>query len=687
MATAGAVVLVLLIGSRGVLSQSFPLVGQLPSTAGGVSEWWHTWWSGAGIGTLGRSSFSPPGLLLMGLLGLLTLGSTNVAVHLLVLGPLLIGPLGVYVGARRLGSDRGRLAATVLYAALPVPYNALSQGHWAGLVAYAAAPWLVSGLCDLGGEAPYTFVPWDAAWPRFLALGLGLAAAASLAPALLLVVPALGAAFFLASLLVGGAGGGGRLLWASLVVAGVAFVALAPWSFSALRSWSGILGPPSVPVHPLGLSQVLHLQTGPYGGGALGWALVVAAALSMFIGRSWRLVWAARMWVVALVCMTVAFAGSRGWLPVPALELVLAPAGAALVFAVALGATSVEVDLSGYRFGWHQFAPPFGALAALAATLPLLAWVGSGQWDLPAAGAEQAYAFPAASPSGDYRVLWVGRPGSLPLAAQGSSEGVSFAASADGLPLAGQLWTPATSSQSTTVGRDLGWAENNETTGLGHLLAPTAVRFIVVPVQGNATARTVDALSRQVDLVPVGLDPSYRVFVNSAWLPVFSVLTGTGATQLAAAAAGVTPWAAAYELQKLDLRPARALATGTAGAGTFSVPVAPAAKVLYASVPPGSWRARADGHALVGRSVAGAATSWVLPTGSDAVAIAPSSSGAQHFADVVTLVLWAVGLSLARTRRRKTVGEFIMANLEVGSPGADVLEIDWSAVLDGQNVG
>ena len=50
---AAAVVLVVLIGARNVLTQPLPLVGQLPSPSGGVGGWWHTWWDGAGAGALG----------------------------------------------------------------------------------------------------------------------------------------------------------------------------------------------------------------------------------------------------------------------------------------------------------------------------------------------------------------------------------------------------------------------------------------------------------------------------------------------------------------------------------------------------------------------------------------------------------------------------------------------------------
>ncbi|HXW81867.1 MAG TPA: glycosyltransferase, partial [Acidimicrobiales bacterium] len=440
--TAVIVGVLLAIGSRNYLTGPLPLVGQLPSLSGGVGSWWHDWWSGAGPGSLGASSYAPPGLFFMGLVGAVSFGSANLAIHLLVLGPLVLGPLGVYMATRVFGSRRGRVAATVVYAALPVAYNAMAQGHWAGLVAYAAAPWALSLLCRLGGQAPYPRLRWSGAWARFISLGLLVAVATSLAPATLLLVPIVGCALFVGSLLTGRGKGGARFFFASLIASGVAFLALAPWSFAAFHSFDALFELAGAPAGPLSVSSVLRLETGPYGSGVLGWAVVAAAAVPLFIGRSWRMAWAARLWAVAFTCLGLVWAGSRGWFPIPTLELVLAFAGAALAFSVAVGAAAVELDLSGYRFGWRQFAPAFGALAVVAAAVPFVSWAGGGQWGLPGSAAESAYAFPTGSQGGDYRVLWVGSPGSLPLAAQGSAAGVAFATSLDGLPSASQLWGP-----------------------------------------------------------------------------------------------------------------------------------------------------------------------------------------------------------------------------------------------------
>jgi GT2 family glycosyltransferase len=693
-----AVVLVLLaIGSRDVLTQPLPLVGQLPSLSEGVGGWWHSWWNGAGPGGLSSSAFAPPGLLLMGVVGLIALGSANFAVHILVFGPLLLGPWGAYVQTRDFGSQRGRLAATVLYAALPIPFNALAQGHWAGLIAYAVSPWLIGMLCRLGARAPYPFVQWDRAWPRLLALSAAAALAGSLAPAVVLLVPVLGVSLLVGSVLAGRGNGGLRYLVASLIGTVVALVALAPWSFAALGSWSSAIGTPSGALHSLGLSDLLRLQTGPYGGGPLGWAVVVAAAIPLLIGRSWRLALAARLWVVVVAFLGLAWAGSRGWFPVPPLELLLAPAGAAMVLLVAVGAASVEVDVPGYRFGWRQAVPAIGALAVVAAALPLFSWVGNGQWGAPPSGAESAFAFPTGSQAGDYRAVWLGSAGSLPLASEGSVDGVAFATSLDGLPTAAQLWAPAPSTLSSLVAADLRWTEQGETTALGRLLAPLAVRYVVVPTGTGAVPaldQLVTQLAQQVDLVPVGADPSYRVFENAAWAPLFSVL----APNVDLPAAG-SPWAVASVLQRVDLSADQPLAATSSGGRPLAVPpVAPGDRsaatgpappvVVLGAVPEGTWQLRAGGREVADQTMLGWASAWALPTGARTVTISRGSSLGQHLIDIVMLVVWALALWAAVSRLRARLGtQLTLVSLDAGAPGTGVAEIDWSRALEGESLG
>jgi hypothetical protein len=522
-----------------------------------------------------------------------------------------------------------------------------------------------------------------------LALAAAVALAASLAPAVLVLVPVLGVALLVGSLLAGRGNGGLRFLSAAVIATVVALVALAPWSVAALGSWSSAIGTPSGGLHALGLSQLLRLQTGPYGAGPLGWALVVAAAIPLLIGRSWRLALASRLWVVALACLGLAWAGSRGWFPVPPLELVLAPAAAALVLVVALGVASVEVDVPGYRFGWRQAVPAIGALAVLAAALPVFSWVTNGQWDQPASGAESAFAFPTGSQAGDYRALWLGSAGSLPLASEGAVDGIAFATSLDGLPTAAQLWAPAPSAVSTLVGTDLGWAVGGETTALGRLLAPLAVRYVVVPAPvgpAPALSRLVLDMAQQVDLVPVGTDPSYRVFENAAWAPLFSLLPPN-----ARLPAGNDPWSVAYGLQRVDLSTAKALAATSSAGRPIELPVVPTApprpEVVLGAVPAGSWHLSADGRDVPQRVALGWASSWTLPAGTRTVTISRGSSLGQHLIDVAMLVVWALALWAAMARlRTKLESQLSQVSLEAG-PRVTPVGIDWSAALEGETLG
>lgn len=687
LAAAALVVVILAVGSRSVLGQAFPLVGQMPSTVGGVGGWWHSWWSGGGSGNLGGAGESLPAMFFLGALGLVGGWSANAAVHLLVFGALLLGPLGVYVESKAFGSYRGRLAGTVLYAALPISYNALSQGHLPGLVAYGAVPWILAQLCRLSGQSPYGGGRGRRSWARLLALGLVLAIASCLAPSLLVLVPVLGAALAAGSVLAGSFAGVWRLLSRSIVVPAIAAVALLPWSAHVLGSWRALIGNPA-PQTALGVAQLLRFQTGPFGGGALAWAVLVAGAGSLFIARTWRLAWAVRVWTVALVCLFLAWAGARGWFPVPDLELVLAPAGAALAMSTALGGAAVESDLRRYRFGWRQFVPPLGALAVLVAFLPLLGWAGNGQWDLPASGAEASFSFPPAS-GGDYRVLWAGPENLLPLAAQGRVGSLAFATSADGLPSAAQLWSATGPGAAPVMGRDLAWALDGETTGLGHLLRPLAVRYVVVatPGAGNTPGTAVlapalhlvEALERQLDFVPVVSGPGYQVFSNTAWAPLFSV-----------SPAPVPSGGAPAQLLREPAHPLQPVVVGPTGQGTVALTASPVGRALYAAVPAGSWSASISGRRLPVEQAFGWASAWRLPVSTSPlkIVISPSGPAGRHALDVVMLLAWGLGLALVVTGlRSRWRAQLALATIELGPPGAEVSEINWGEVIEGENVG
>ena len=146
------------------------------------------------------------------------------------------------------------------------------------------------------------------------------------------------------------------MLVAAVGASVVAFVLLLPWSASVLGSRSATLGSPRAgrPSRPRAAAPLRH-RSGRSRRRSAGPCSCVAA-LPLFIGRGWRLAWAARLWMVAMVFFWLTWAGLRGWIPALPAEVGLAPAAAALAGSAALGAVAFELDLPGYRFGWRQLA-------------------------------------------------------------------------------------------------------------------------------------------------------------------------------------------------------------------------------------------------------------------------------------------------------------------------------------------
>ena len=60
-----------------------------------------------------------------------------------VLGLLVVGYLGIWRLAGLFPTARARIAALVVYAAVPLPSQLLSSGRWGALACYATAPWVV----------------------------------------------------------------------------------------------------------------------------------------------------------------------------------------------------------------------------------------------------------------------------------------------------------------------------------------------------------------------------------------------------------------------------------------------------------------------------------------------------------------------------------------------------------------
>ncbi|HUP87080.1 MAG TPA: glycosyltransferase family 2 protein [Acidimicrobiales bacterium] len=619
-----ALAAVLAFGSRRLLSGPLPAVGQLAAFPDSPLTLLREFVSGWRTTGLGGEAPAPPAFALLGLAGVALAGAMGVLQQALVVGMLPVGIVGMHRLTAPLGSWRARLVGAVLYAAVPLPYDALSRGRWDGLIAYAAAPWLLGRLLRATGLAPFGAPPEDEAvvrrvpsrrplrqprpldaiedllgaeagtldpidteelrvaiaaltghhhqaadeedddavpfgsripspppaspWVRrpgslaFQAVTAGvlLAVVGAFVPSITFAALLVGAGLVLGGLLGGEVRSGVRALAVAFMASLGAGLLLVPWTFELVlpgATWAGFAGSGRPVGSAPGLGELLRFGIGPFGHSPMAWALLVAASLPLVVGRRWRFAWAARLWSVAIVVWGVSWALGRGWLLVdpPVVDVLLAPAAAALVLSAVLGLSAFEIDLPAYTFGWRQAASMVAAGAGLVATLPIVAGAVDGRWRMPDRDFAQLLSWmPERRAEGDFRVLWAGHPEALPMDGWRLDTGLAYGSSRNGAPEVTELWAASDQGTSGLLADSLSVARRGETSRLGHLLAPLGVRYVAVPLRA-APAKSgasrlavptdvLDALRAQIDLRLIETDEALVVYENAAWAPTISVL-------------------------------------------------------------------------------------------------------------------------------------------------------------------
>ncbi|MEU9652413.1 glycosyltransferase [Streptomyces sp. NPDC048110] len=356
--------LVSLVACRALLGGGALAGGALlPAPAGAGELWsrymdaWHT------VGTGGTAS-APPYLAILATLASVLLGSTGLAVTLLLVCSVPLAGATAYFASRPLVPSRLlRAWAAVAYAFLPAATGALAGGRIGTAVLAVLLPLIAragvaaAGLTGSSGARGSWRATWAYAllltvttaftpvvWPVALVLGLGVLALRRGE------ITAYGPRF--------------------LAQLGTPLLLLAPWSLSLLPF--GFFDEAGLAYGSSAASALDLLGASPGGPGTLGGLFligVVLAALAALL-RSERQLAVRTAWAVALVALVFSVLSNRSAWAGPA-TLVY---GIALLSAAALGADGARFRVAEQSFGWRQ---PVAALIALASALgPLIAVAG-----------------------------------------------------------------------------------------------------------------------------------------------------------------------------------------------------------------------------------------------------------------------------------------------------------------------
>ena len=539
-----AVALVWLFGTRHLLTRGVPVYGQFSSFPG-ASSLLHAWWSGWRDAGLGDSGAGPTGVGLVGLVGTFTFGAMGLLRQLLILGLMPLGFIGVWRLVGPLGSRRGRLVALMLYAALPLPYNALAGGRWDTLLLYGTLPFVVLRINRLIGLSPFgasggevgAGIPNRSLKHQVVTLGLLMGVIAAFEPLIVALVPAMAIVLVVVSVLSGNAVLPMRAVFLSLVSAGIAALLHLPWllqftDFGDLVTQ--VVGRPSAAA-PMELRRLLRFESGPWGGHVLAWAPLVVAAVPLVIARGQRMVSAVRAWGMCLAGFGGAWVTANGWTDrfvsyeLPIAELLLASAGVGVAWAAAAGFAAFEVDVPRFSFGWRQMAIAVGVMALIGSIGPTLLGTADGRWRTPTNDLVTSLRLIDDRDSGpSYRVLWVGAAEVMPLDGWEVAEGVIAGTSVRGFPDLRQQWAgPFDGSQRRLVDA-VRLGLEGQTSRLGRLLAPMGGRYVVVVQRATpsfsaglerpSSPSMLASIGSQLDLRPVATDPSVLVLENDAWV-------------------------------------------------------------------------------------------------------------------------------------------------------------------------
>ena len=617
---------IVLFGSRGLLTSGVAAVGDFAALPASALDLLSTWWGGWSERNAGAPSSNLGVLVYLGLAGSLLGGSMALVRTLSVVAALVVGLAGAYRLLGATGSRRAQAATLFAYLLVPLGPVSVASGSIAGLVGYAAAPWMLRELLRASRTAPFRF--GDRGFSNLFSASVALGAAAGLAvlvvPAAAGLVPLLAAGLIGGSLLAGRPAGIPRLVAAAALAVPTAVFVAFPTVVDLLASppdWTVVADGRDGSSGDVSYSEILRFAVGPDDAGSLVWLFAAPMVVPLLLGRGWRLEQSVRLWIVAAVAWAAVLAAQRGALPfgLPDPHLLLAPAAVAVAGLCGLAVLSIEHDLRFSHFGWRQALVPVTILCSLVLAAGSIGSLEDGRWGLATSDHPSSVRFEPPVLSGAYRVLWIGAPEFLPVEGHALAPGVAWAATSGDTVTIADRSIPVDQGRADLFAAALDEVSEGRTTRGGRILAGLGVRYVVLlhrlapaPFISDDQARPVpahlaEAIRNQLDLALVeGTNSAVDMFVNTSWVPMRALHPPSfdeGVDDIA-------------DLQARPLIAGGALFSGDGPPWTALVP--DSSEVLAAHTPRPGWELTVNGEAVPRREALSWTRAYLVDSGGEA---------------------------------------------------------------------
>ncbi|MXW74798.1 MAG: glycosyltransferase family 2 protein [Acidimicrobiaceae bacterium] len=619
----GLVGLFVVFGSRSLIADGIPAIGDYLSFGGSGSEMIGDWWSGWRERDMGSTGAASSSAGLLGLLSILLGGATGLVRTLWVLLPVVVGLVGAWRMLRPTGSRRAQLGCLFVYAVIPLPWAAVANASISGIYAYGLAPWLLAAM--LSAQSAWSANPDDDSQRSVGRVGWKIGAAVGVTAlfdlsAALIVVPMI-AGLFLAAVLTVNFKGILRLFGGVIVALPMVALLVLPFLadlFVAGPSWDPLAGGRDGSASAISLVDILSFDIGPREPGVFVWAFGLLMVIGVVIGRSWRFGLAVRGWSVAIVSWGLTWVAALGWLPfgVPDNSVLLATAAAGVALTCGVAIVAFEHDLPTAGFGWCQALLPVAVLAAVAGSIPGLALAETGRWEMPRGDYEDVLPFADPLRHGSYRVLWIGVPETIlgdgrPLVAD-----LAWVGSIDGPPNLSDRLPAVDAGSASLVNEALSRAINGDTIRLGRELGGLGIRYVVlldrlapapfsdpddaVPIPEGFRA----SIASQLDLQRLeGINSAVEVYANTDWTSVRAAATPGFDSEVARIS----------DLSTVPISGTAGVMSGRGDQVSGSIP--DGTEVFVAQTSDNSWTLEVDGSRAAQRRSIGYATAFVPQAG------------------------------------------------------------------------